>query len=211
MVNDNTAVTAGRATAGQQYNPGLTGTTFKFTNTAAANTDTQLFDFSFVLPSAVLGSLCSKAIPLGLMGASSLYLELELAPANVAFVLIVPAGGTAGTFVVNSYTVQDIYYNAKITTLPDDVNNLILESTGGVINIPAISYKGEMKSIPSSASAYNDKFSFQYSSLKTFLFWFTASTTAIGDITKRTITSRPKCFLTDYLYLSMERRIHRKA
>jgi hypothetical protein len=58
-----------------------------------------------------------------------------------------------------------------------------------------------MKSIPSSASAYNDKFSFQYSSLKTFMFWFTPSTTAIGDILKRSITSRPKCFLTDYFLL----------
>ena len=202
LVNDNTSSASSQATGGQLYNNGLTGTTFKYSNTAVTNSDTALFDFSFVLPSAVLGSLCSKAIPLGLMGASSLYLELELAPVNVAFVSCVPQGTTAaGTITTNSYTIQDIYYNAKITTLPDDVNSLILESTGGIINIPAISYKAEMKSIPATASAYNDKFSFQYSSLKTFLFWFTASTTAIGDITKRSISSRPKCFLTDYFLL----------
>ena len=58
-----------------------------------------------------------------------------------------------------------------------------------------------MKSMPSSASAINDKFSFQYSSLKTFMFWFTASTTAIDDMNKRSITSRPKCFLSDYFLL----------
>ena len=201
LVNDNTPSTSSVGTSGQTYNPGLTGTTFRFSNSALTASDTALFDFSFVLPSAILGSLCSKGIPLGLMGASSLYLELELAPTNVAFVSIVAAGSAAGTMTLNSYTIQDIYYNGKVTTLPDDVNSMIIESTGGVINIPAISYKAEMKSIPSSASAYNDKFSFQYSSLKTFLFWFTASTTAIGDITKRSISSRPKCYLTDYFLL----------
>ena len=205
LVNDNTTSAAGIPTAGQGYNNGLSGAIFKISTTlliAAGAADTQLYDFSFVLPSAVLGALCSKAIPLGLMGASSLYLELELAPANVAFVCFNGGGTTtSGSYTVNSYTVQDIYYNAKITTLPDDVNNLILESTGGIINIPAVSYKAEMKSIPSTASSYNDKFSFQYSSLKTFLFWFTASTTAIGNMSLRTITSRPKCFLTDYFLL----------
>ena len=126
----------------------------------------------------------------------------QLAPTNVVFIT---GGGTAGTtaavFTIISHTVQDIYYNAKITTLPQDVNDLIIQSTGGVINIPAIAYKCEQKSISSGSSSFNDKFSFQFSSLKTFLFWFANSASAVGDITCRSITSRPKCWLTDYFLL----------
>ena len=204
LVNDNTSSFGGLPLADQLYNNHLTGTTFKNTNTAGT-ADTQLYDFAFVLPSGVLGSLCSKAIPLGSMGASSIYLELELAPANIAFVsfngLGTGTGPVQGSIVVNSYTIQDIYYNAKIATLPDDVNRLIVESTGGYINIPAVSYKTELKSIGSTSSAFNDKFSFQFSSIKTFLFWFTSTTSATGDFTKRSISSRPKCYLTDYFLL----------
>ena len=204
LVNDNTSSFGGLPLAGQLYNNHLTGTTFKNTNTAGT-ADTQLYDFAFVLPSGVLGSLCSKAIPLGSMGASSIYLELELAPANVAFVsfngLGTGAGAVQGTIDVNSYTIQDIYYNAKIATLPDDVNRLIIESTGGYINIPAVSYKTELKSIGATSAAFNDKFSFQFSSLKTFLFWFTSTASATGNDAVRSISSRPKCYLTDYFLL----------
>jgi len=41
---------------------------------AAAN----VLDFSFVLPSAIFGSMAGKAIPLGACNASSFYIELEL-------------------------------------------------------------------------------------------------------------------------------------
>ena len=117
LVNDSSISAAGVPTAGQVFNNHLSGTTFKNTNTAGT-ADTQFYDFSFVIPSAVLGSLSSKAIPLGLMGASSIYLELELAPANVAFVafngLGTGAGPVQGSIICNSYTIQDIYYNGKV-------------------------------------------------------------------------------------------------
>ena len=71
----------------------------------------------------------------------------------------------------------------------------------GVINIPAVAYKCEQKSISSGSSTFNDKFSFQFSSLKTFLFWFASGASAVGNIGLRSISSRPKCFLSDYFLL----------
>jgi hypothetical protein len=58
-----------------------------------------------------------------------------------------------------------------------------------------------MKTIATSSSAFNDKFSFQFSSIKNFLFWFHNSASAT-DNTKRSITARPKANLNDY-YLSI--------
>lgn len=163
--------------------------------TASLSTTSSLIDFAFVIPSAVLGSLCSKALPLGLMGSASIYLELELANANVAFV------SNSGTNTSISYIVQDIYYNAKMTTLPSEINDALIESTGGFINIPAIAYKAEVKSIPSGVSAFNDKFSFQFSSLKNFLFFFINTSTATGAVTKRSVTARPRANLSDFFLL----------
>ena len=202
LVFDNSIEVGNYETNGSAFCNHLTGSPVVLSvNALTANTQTLLVDFCFTLPSAVLGSLCSKAIPLGLMGASSIYLELELANTNVAFV----AGGGTGTtpcaYTVNSYTIQDIYYNAKIVTLPQDVDDLIIQSTGGVINIPAVAYKCEQKSISSGSSTFNDKFSFQFSSLKTFLFWFASGASAVGNIGLRSISSRPKCFLSDYFLL----------
>ena len=204
MVFDNTAYTNFQATGGLAYNSHLTGTLIKAATTATSDTSvaSKLFDFSFTIPSGIVGSLCSKSLPVGLMGSSSLYIELELAPANVAFVGTIPQGtGGTASLTFNSYNVQDIYYNAKIVTLPSDVNDALIQSTGGFINIPAVSYKAEMKSIASTQSAFNDKFSFQYSSIKTFLFWFQNTTSAQGGTTLRSVSSRPKSYLTDYFLL----------
>ena len=63
---------------GQLYNSGALG--IKFYSSDIANvggTDSSYFYACLVLPSALLGSLAQKALPIGLMGASSLYLELE--------------------------------------------------------------------------------------------------------------------------------------
>ena len=153
------------------------------------------FDACFCIPSALLGSLASKAVPLGLMGASSIYLELELAPALMAFI-------GDGTATINSYTVSDIFYNAKIATLPNDIDDLLIQSTGGIVNLPAISYKTEAKTISAASSAFNDKFSFQYSSLKNFIFFVQNSATANGVLANRSVSSRPRANILDY-YLTI--------
>ena len=198
LVMDNTGFVAAGPS---QFNNGLVGNRFVTMAAAAVATDYPTapnppLDCCFVLPSALLGSLASKALPLGLMGASSLYLELELAPGNLAFV----SDGN-GNATLNSYTVSDIFYNAKITTLPSDIDDLLIQSTGGIVNLPAVSYKAEAKTISAASTAFNDKFSFQYSSLKNFLFFMINSTSAQGTLATRGVSSRPKCNISDYFLL----------
>lgn len=193
----------GSNTSGNIFNNGMFGAVLVSAQAAsAAAADSNLYEFNFVLPSALLGSLASKAVPLSLMGASSLYIELELASPNQAFVLQKGASTTSAYGTINSFTVQDIYYNAKITNLPMEVEQAILETTGGVVNLPAVAYKTELKTINSSVTAFNDKFSFQYSSVKNFLFWIQNQTTANGAKDTRAITSRPRGNISDY-YLTI--------
>ena len=197
------------------FNSGLFG--YKFNTSAIAKdasaTDSSLVDFCFTIPSAVVGSLAQKALPLSLMGASSLYIELELNPANVAFVTNFATAPTAAATsgsnftIINSFTVQGIYYNAKGTNLPVEVEKAIIETTGGIINLPAVSYKAEIKTIASGASAFNDKFSFQYSSIKSFLFFLQNQTTANGLSPLRSVTSRPRCNANEY-YLNINGEVY---
>jgi hypothetical protein len=196
LVNDNTATNVGVLNNPSIFNNGLNGALFTRMLANAGAADSNIFDACFCIPSALLGSLAAKAVPLGLMGASSIYLELELAPNAMAFVT--DSGGTAA---LNSYTVSDIFYNGKITTLPNDIDDLLIQSTGGIVNLPAISYKAEAKTISAASSAFNDKFSFQYSSLKNFLFFVMNSATANGLLGARSITARPKANISDYFLL----------
>ena len=192
LIADNTGATSG------VYNNGLSGvrfSTFATANTAVGAAESTPYDACFCIPSALLGSLASKALPLGLMGASSIYLELELAPTAQAFVTDNAAVS------VNFYTVTDIYYNAKITTLPNDIDDLLIQSTGGIVNLPAVSYKAETKTLSAGSSFFNDKFSFQYSSLKNFLFFIQNSTTANGTLLSRSVSSRTKANINDYFLL----------
>lgn len=185
------------------YNSGLFGYQFVSAQTASASaTDSNVVDFCFTIPSAVVGALAQKALPLSLMGASSLYIELELNSPNVAFVQQYNASGGTAFGTINSFTVSDIYYNAKVTNLPVEVENAIIETTGGIINLPAVSYKAETKTISSGAAAFNDKFSFQYSSIKNFLFFLQNQTTANGNVAYRSVSSRPRCNANEY-YLNI--------
>jgi hypothetical protein len=182
------------------YNNHLLGYVFNTSQAVGSNVDSSSVDFCFTIPSAIVGSLAQKALPLSLMGASSLYIELELNPANVAFVQNIDGGTAAGS--INSFTMSDIYYNAKVTNLPQEVESAIIESTGGVINLPAISYKSEIKSVASGSSAFNDKFSFQYSSIKNFLFFLQNQSVANGGNLYRSVSCRPRCNANEY-YLNI--------
>jgi hypothetical protein len=167
-----------------------------FGATANGTNNTALFNFSFVLPSAVLGCLAEKAIPLSLCGASSIYLELELESVTQCFV-----GTDAHVTALNKFTLSNIYYNAKVSILPYDIEKLIIESTGGIINLHAIAYKGELKTISAGATSFNDKFAFQYSSIKNFMFMLQNSTSANGTVTSLGITQRPRCALKEFYIL----------
>lgn len=189
------------------FSSGLFGAQLQLAAGAAnpAAADGPTLDINFCLPSALFGSLSSKALPISLLGASSLYIELELAPLNVAIVSRKTANANVGT--VNNYTLSDIYYNAKTAILPQEVENALLSSTGGIINLPAVAYKCELKTIPANSTAFNDKFSFQYSSIKNFLFFLQNSTTANGGITKRSVTCRTKANISEY-YLNINGEVY---
>ena len=167
-----------------------------FGATANGTRDTATFDFSFMLPSAILGCLAEKAIPLSLCGASSIYLELQLESATTCFV-----GADAHVTAINKFTLSNIYYNAKVSILPYDIEKMIIEATGGIINLHAVAYKSELKTIPVGSTSYNDKFSFHFSSIKNFLFLLQNSTSANGTITSLGITQRPRCSLKEFYIL----------
>ena len=78
---------------------------------------------------------------------------------------------------------------------------MLIQSTGGIVNLPAVSYKVETKTLSAGSSFFNDKFSFQYSSLKNFLFFIQNSTTANGTLASRSVSSRTKANITDYFLL----------
>jgi hypothetical protein len=192
LIGESTTALAG-------YNPGTYGVRFMQLGVGAAAADSTWYDFAFPLPSAIFGTLSTKALPIGLCSASSLYIELELASPNVAFVgeMIAAAVSTAN---IVSFTVQNIYYNTKITTLPTDVNNALLETTGGIINLPAVAYKAEQKTFAAAvnSTAFNDKFSFQFSSIKSFYFFVMNTAATSGSILYRSVSSRPRANITDY-------------
>lgn len=191
LINDTTA-----AGGGHVFNAGMQGTLIKVHAANDVAVQSNVYDVSFMIPSALLGSLATKALPLGLMNSSSIYLELELAPANVAFV------SENQNVVINSYTITDIYYNAKIAYLPGDVDAALIQTLGDRVELPAFAYKAELKSVAAGAAAFNDKFAFNFSSVKSFYWWITNQVTAVGSITKRSVTSRTKAGATDY-YLTI--------
>jgi len=164
-------------------------------NGLALATGTNVAYFSFCLPSSILGSLCSKALPLHEMGASSLYLELELNDANNMI-----ASTTAGS-VMTSATFSELYYNAKVSLLPPDIDHALIASLGGRIIIPATSWKTETKSLAAAPSAFNDKFAFQVSSCNAFMFWHQV-TESNNNIDNRSVTSRTNNNIVDY-YLNI--------
>jgi len=127
------------------YNSGMFGQTIAIKNSGTAASDSYIYDFNFVLPSSLFGSLSQKALPLSLLDASSIYIELELAQLNTAFVSQLSVATANGT--LNSYTISDIYYNAKVSILPIEVEQALIASTGGIINLPAVAYKCEQENI----------------------------------------------------------------
>jgi hypothetical protein len=152
-------------------------------------TSGNVYPFAFTLPVSLLGSLQEKALPIGMMNASNLYLELEIDTMSRIFTgrqdnnviggIISPATG-APTY--TSITLSDIYYNAKISLLGAEYDNLLRSALGQNILIPATEYRGEAKAIATGSSSFNDKFSFNMSSAKFFLWWLTTQDTANGVI-----------------------------
>ena len=172
---------------------GLTITTVQ----NAQNQNTGVYNFTMQLPSSLLGSLSSKALPLSLMGASSIYLELELESGIRAC-----HATTANLTAINYFTLSNIYYNAKVSILPYEIELAIIDTLpNGVINLPGVAYKSELKTISAGASSFNDKFAFQYSSVKNFNFFMQNSTSSNGTLLSLPVSQRPANDLKEYYLL----------
>ena len=147
------------------------------------------YNVSFCLPS-ILGSFCDKAIPLAWLNAAEIYIELELESATKILTTRVASSVSGATGVgvttalaVTGYSVSEFYYNACITTLSGDVANVLKQAMmSRPLVIPAISYRGEQRTISATATAFSDKFSFQFSSMKGILWWLTNAQTSNGAI-----------------------------
>lgn len=150
-------------------------------------TSGQTYEAAFPLPLPLVGTLQKSAVPLGLMGASSIFIELEIAPMNQIFTTrrYDDGDGTspnaATNYLQSSFTLSNIYYNAKITTLDEPYNQALMSVYAGrPLILPAVDYIGEMKVIPSGASSINEKFAFSRSSVNGVLWWLSNSTIANG-------------------------------
>jgi hypothetical protein len=153
----------------------------------AAVASDVFYDFSLTLPCALIGSLSDRALPLGWMGSSSLYLEIELETAGRVLSTqgIIADGergalGTCSALAIAKYTMSDIYYNAKVTEIGSQYDDILLNAfQGRPIVIPGVSWRGEQKSMNPTTS-FSDKFSFQLSSVKMFIWWIVNSATSLG-------------------------------
>jgi len=152
-----------------------------------ALTSGQTYDAAFPLPLPIVGTLQKSAVPLSLM-ASSLYIELEVAPMNQIFTnrVFSDADGAPPALALTSYsqssfTISNIYYNAKLTTVEPAYNAALMSVYAGrPLMLPASTYLSEMKVIPAGASTINEKMAFSVSSCNGILWWLSNSNVANG-------------------------------
>ena len=149
---------------------------------------TATYDFSFVLPAPLLGSFTKSAVPLCLMGASSIFLELELNPSNIATTTRVFANadgaiGACSADPVSSVVFSEIYYSAKMCMLDDMYQQALMSVYAGGILLPSIDYVSDQKTISSGSTNINEKLAFNKSSCNAILWWMTPATIANGTVT----------------------------
>lgn len=150
-------------------------------------TSGAVYDVSFVLPLPLLGSLTNSAVPIGQMGASSLFLELELNPSNVFTTTRVynspdgAIGVNTTALPVSSFVLSDIYYSAKMCQLDDMYQQALMSVYQNGILLPSVDYINDMKAISSGSSFINEKLAFNKSSVNAILWWLTPSAVASGS------------------------------
>lgn len=146
------------------------------------------YSYAFPLMMPLIGSLTSKAVPLGWM-TSSLYLELVVEDVNKVYTsrfgdsLSGSAGSLTAAPTIANFTLKDIYLNMKCSQINPMYDEILLSAFNGrKILIPSVDFKGEMKSIAAGGSSFSDKFSFQLSSVKFLWWWIVNTQTANGTI-----------------------------
>ena len=111
------------------------------------------------------------------MNSSQLILELDvesiskiLTSRNSSTVLKRAAGtNNTADLVLTKLVISDVIYNTKVSYVEPMYNNMLLQSLGESIVIPAVEYASDEKFLASGASTVNENFSFPFSSTKSFL------------------------------------------
>jgi len=148
---------------------------------------TVTYDFAFCLPS-LLGSLCDKAIPLAWLNSAEIYVEIELESATKVLTTRTPDSISGSTGVCTAlsnvtYQISEFYYNACITSLSGEVSNMLKQAMlSQPLIIPAVSYRGEQRTLNANSTSFSDKFAFQFSSMKGIIWWLTNGQTSNGAI-----------------------------
>lgn len=162
-----------------------------------ALTSGQTRGYSMSLPISVLGSLQEKAIPLGWLNSSQLTLELDVESMTKMLTtrtsnntLVGTAGAnTTANPVLTKLEITEVIYHAKVSYVEPMYNDMLLQSLGGSIIIPAVEYASDEKFIGDGAHTINENFSFPFSSMKNFLWWLTINGTANGTPTGYNLNS----------------------
>lgn len=176
-------------------------------------TSDTTYGYSMSLPISVLGSLQEKAIPLGWLNSSQLTLELDLESmtkilttrtSNNTLQGVAGVNTTANPDLTEGYAITEVIYHAKVSYVEPMYNNMLLQSLGASIVIPAVEYASDEKFIGDGASTINENFSFPFSSMKNFLWWLTSNGTANGTPTtgfnlQSAISQRMSADLKEYM------------
>lgn len=143
--------------------------------------------FSFPLPMSIVGTLSEKSFPLGAISTGML-LELEIEDVNKFLTTRQPkAGGYLGEQSLStaisalSVEIDEINYNAKVSNV-GNYDQVLLDSLGPSFTIPGVEYRHDKREIEAGKSSITSHFSFPLKSMKNFLFFFTNSQTANGEI-----------------------------
>jgi len=138
--------------------------------------------FCLPLTSGVIGSLMSKALPLGFVN-SDLRIEIVLNPFNTAFY---STGGVSGKA---NFKITDVSLITEHIDLPLAVAQNIKESLGGVISISTESFQSAENVEVANSTKGTPLLPFRFSSLKSVLnMWRKEAHTT--DLTKSSITRR---------------------
>lgn len=147
------------------------------------------YTFCCNLPISALGTLTDKSLPLSMMNSTELALEIDFAPINVVLCnrtasanngLAVATGTTLTT--LTTYSVTEVYFNAKISTLPYQLAQAVQMSYGAKTVIPSLCWANYSTVVTANASSFSTRIPCQYSSVKGILFFFQNASIAGGNV-----------------------------
>jgi hypothetical protein len=152
--------------------------------------------FSFQIPSGLLGVSNSRAVPLSKMGAADLEIQFQLEDLNNPFVCSLPG------ITIPQWSINNVYYDAKLVKLPGDIESSLMSAIGQEILISCVDFKAEVKTINAGITSFIDKFAFQYSSIKSLFFFLMNSTSVSSSNAAATTTysqsNRSGSYISDF-------------